>query len=194
MSKIYKPLEFMQLFAHVGKEVQVFSEALILTPEVIELGDCVRIDDYSRIEGGKGTRIGKYVHICSFASIYGGGEAVIGDYCGITQGARLVTGTEQLNFVMTAAAPAHLRNPLAGKIIMEPNSFIGANAVVLPNITIGEGAVVGAGAVVIKDVPPWVIVAGVPARIISKRDRAAVLDLLEKREIKKSGKIGKNSH
>ena len=180
MSETYKSIEFMKRFVRVGKSVQVFSAALILTPEVIELNDGVRIDDFSRIEGGKGIRIGKYVHICSFASIYGGGEALIGDYCGITQGARLVTGTEQPNAVMTAAAPAIFRSPLTGWIIMGPNSFVGANAVVMPNITIGEGAVVGAGAVVTKDVPPWVIVAGVPARIISKRDRVAVLALLEK--------------
>lgn len=171
MFPTYKPSDFLASFASTGNNVRIFYWALILKAEVIHLGDEVRIDDYTRIEGGQGLRIGKYVHICSFASIYGGGRAEIGDFCGITQGARLITGTEQVNSVMTAAAPRNLRNPLAGYIIMEPQSFIGANAVVLPNITVGEGAIVGAGAVVTKDVPPWTIVEGVPARPVGKRER-----------------------
>ena len=45
-------------------------------------------------------------------------------------------------------------------------AFLGVHCVVLPGVTIGAGAVVGAGSVVTRDVPPWVIVAGVPARAI----------------------------
>ena len=174
MKDDYKPEEFMKHFAHVGEGVQVFYWSLILKPEMIELSDGVRIDDYTRIEGGQGVKIGKYVHICSFASIYGGGKTEIGNYCGITQGARLITGTEQLTGVMTAAAPQYLRDPMVGRIVLEPNTFIGANAVVLPNITIGEGTVVGAGSVVTKDLPPWAVVSGVPARIIGNRQRLKI--------------------
>jgi galactoside O-acetyltransferase len=168
---MYKSEDFMKLFKSLGDGVEIFQWALILKPEVIELSNKVRIDDYARIEGGKGLRIGKFVHICSFASIYGGGSAEISDYCGITQGARLITGTEQPTGVMTAAAPLELRDPMAGKIVMEPNSFIGANAVVLPNVVIGEGAIVAAGSVVHKDIEPWTIVGGSPPRLIRKRER-----------------------
>lgn len=166
---MYKSAEFMARFKSVGKDVQIFENALILKPEMIEVADGVRIDDYTRIEGGGGLRIGIYVHICSFASIYGGGSAIIGDYCGITQGARLITGTEQHTGVMSASAPKELRDPKIGNIIMEAYSFIGANAVIMPGVVLGEGAVVGAGAVVIKSVTPWEIVAGVPARKIGER-------------------------
>jgi len=55
-----------------------------------------------------------------------------------------------------------------GKIRIEDDAWIGAGAIILPNVTIGKGAVVGAGAVVIKDVPPYTVVAGVPAREIRK--------------------------
>lgn len=168
---MYKSAEFMAQFKSVGKEVQVFEHALVIKPEVIKLADGARIDDFARVEGGKGIALGKCVHICSFSSIFGGGSAEIGDYCSVTQGARLMTGTEQLTAVMTTAAPAELRNPKRGHIVMEPHSFIGVNAVVMPDIVIGEGAVVGAGAVVTKDVAPWQIVAGVPAKIIGERQR-----------------------
>lgn len=174
MTDVYKTPEFMRLFGAVGEGVRVFYHALVLKPESIRLGDYVRIDDYTRVEGGRGLSMGKHVHICSFASIYGGGEACIGDYCGITQGARLLTGTERLTAVMTAAAPSELRDPYQGRIVMEPHSFVGANAVVMTDVVIGEGAVVAAGAVVTKDVPSWTVVAGVPARPIGRRKKLAL--------------------
>lgn len=178
---MYKSAEFMARFKSLGKDVQIFEHALILKPEVIELGDGVRIDDYTKVEGGGGLVIGKYVHISSFSSVFGGGSAKLGDYCGLSQGVRLVTGTEQLTGVMSAAAPLELRNPRRGHIVMEAHSFVGANAVVMPDIVIGEGAVIGAGAVVTKNVGPWEIVAGVPARTIGVRQRLD-LDKLRSRE------------
>lgn len=55
-----------------------------------------------------------------------------------------------------------------GKIKIENDAWIGAGAIILPDITIGEGAVVGAGAVVKKNVPPYTVVGGVPAKLIRK--------------------------
>ena len=54
----------------------------------------------------------------------------------------------------------------SGKIRIEDDAWIGAGAIILPNVTIGKGAVVGAGAVVIKDVLSYTVVAGVPAKKI----------------------------
>ncbi len=56
----------------------------------------------------------------------------------------------------------------SGAILLCKGCWIGARAVILPGVTIGEGAVVGAGAVVTKDVLPYTMVAGVPARMIKK--------------------------
>jgi maltose O-acetyltransferase len=55
---------------------------------------------------------------------------------------------------------------ITGKIIIEDNCMIGANSQLLPNIRIGQNSIVGAGSVVISDVPPNSIVMGVPARVI----------------------------
>lgn len=58
-----------------------------------------------------------------------------------------------------------------GKVIIEDHVWVGARAMILPGVHIGEGAVVGACAVVTKDVEPYQIVAGVPARPIGQRSR-----------------------
>jgi len=57
---------------------------------------------------------------------------------------------------------------IPGKVIIKRGAWIGAGSIILPNITIGECGVVGAGAVVTKDVLPYTIVAGVPAKEIKK--------------------------
>lgn len=56
------------------------------------------------------------------------------------------------------------------KVIIEDYVFIGPRAIILPGVTIGKGAIVAAGAVVTKDVPEGMIVAGVPAKVIRKRN------------------------
>jgi maltose O-acetyltransferase len=55
-----------------------------------------------------------------------------------------------------------------GCVRIEQDAWIGTGSIILPNITIGKGAVVGAGAVVTKDVPPYTVVVGVPANMIKK--------------------------
>jgi len=57
-----------------------------------------------------------------------------------------------------------------GVVEIKDDAWIGAGAIILPNVTIGRGAIVGAGAVVTKDVPDFTVVAGVPAKVIKKLD------------------------
>jgi acetyltransferase-like isoleucine patch superfamily enzyme len=61
-------------------------------------------------------------------------------------------------------------NSYRGSISVEADAWIGTGAVILPNITIGEGAVVGANSVVTKNVPPYTVVGGVPAHVIKSID------------------------
>ncbi len=56
------------------------------------------------------------------------------------------------------------------RVTVEDNCYIGYGAIVLPGVTVGEGSIVGAGAVVTKDVPPRSIVVGNPARVLRTRD------------------------
>ena len=58
-----------------------------------------------------------------------------------------------------------------GKVIIKKHAYIGANTIIVKPVTIGEGAIVGASSVVTKDIPPFEIWAGNPARFIRKREK-----------------------
>lgn len=74
----------------------------------------------------------------------------------------------------------HLKDIGWQKVVIGNDVWIGAKATIMPGITIGDGAVVGSNAVVTRDVPPYAIVVGVPAKIIKYRfDEETIKDLLE---------------
>src|SRR5205807_1363488 len=136
------------------------------------IGRNVVIDDFVFLQGGQGLTIGSYVHIASFASILGGGVGDIGAFTGIASGARVFTGTDLADGsgLIGPGVPCRLRAIDRSSAHLGRHVFIGANAVVMPGITVGEGAVVGAGSVVTRDVEPWTINVGSPSRTIRLRE------------------------
>lgn len=167
------------LFKKCGSDVKIYPLARIIRPEVIEIGDHSMIDDFSFINGGKGTIIGRYVHIASFVSVIGGGELFLGDYSVLACGARILTGTDTYNSGkrMSTALPPDQRSVVVGKTVIERDAFVGTNAVVHPNVTIGEGAIIGSCSLVLKDVEPWTINVGCPCRKIKDRPKVKDNDL-----------------
>jgi acetyltransferase-like isoleucine patch superfamily enzyme len=165
-----KPQEFMGRLAFAGEGVQVYAQALLLKPEAISLGDGTRIDDFTRIEGGMGVEIGRHVHISSFCSIFAGGGARLGDYSCMAQGSRILTGSERLDAAMSSVAPNEWRQVHTGISVIDHLAFLGANSVVMPGVSLGVGAVLGAGGVATRPIPAWEVWGGVPARRISLRD------------------------
>jgi maltose O-acetyltransferase len=108
-----------------------------------------------KVSIGKGSVIN---HSCL---LYTTGGLIIGENVSISSGTWLVTGTHDMN------------DPLFPDrylpIVIGNYAWIGIRATILAGVTIGEGAVVMAGAMVTRDVPPYTVVGGVPARVISHR-------------------------
>lgn len=166
-------------FAHVGQDVIVWPLAKIVLPEVISIGDSVIIDDFVFLMGGIKTTIGSFVHIASFVSITGGGEFVIEDFAGVSSGSRIFTGDDDyLGGSLTGpTVPYPYRIPIRSFVNIKKHAIVGANSVILPNVVIGEGAIIGANSFVKKDCEPWMIYIGSPAKPLRPRPRDRILEL-----------------
>jgi acetyltransferase-like isoleucine patch superfamily enzyme len=132
----------------------------------IDLGDQVTLNRYAYLQGDKGgIRIGSRVEINNFAIVNGTGGVDIGDDTLIGPGVRLISYQHRF------AAGSTIRSQVsdARPIRIGRDVWLGANAVVLAGVTVGDGAVIAAGAVVTRDVPANAVVAGVPARQVKAR-------------------------
>jgi acetyltransferase-like isoleucine patch superfamily enzyme len=156
---------------YCGDNVTIYPLAKIVNPEFVEIGSHTMIDDFTFINGGRGLRIGRYVHVAAFSCIIGGGKVTIGDCVVIGYGVRLISGTDDYHGgkKMTTALPEEQRSVIRGNIIVQNDAFVGVNTVIHPNVTIGEGAIIGSNSLVLKDVKPWTINVGSPCQVIGSR-------------------------
>lgn len=148
--------------------------ARIVSPERLEMAPDAYLDfcaylhcgnqawcpNQGRIVIGRGTYIGPST------VLFGMGEIEIGDHVMISPG---VVITSLQHPIDDTSRPMFQQPRVYGKISIEDDVYIGSNAVVTPGVRIGRGAVVGAGAVVTKDIPPYAIAMGVPAKVVRWR-------------------------
>ncbi|MCQ3932823.1 MAG: N-acetyltransferase [Chloroflexi bacterium] len=150
----------------VKENVRLGNGVRIFQPDLVNLYGCTIGDD---------TKIGPFVEIQSGATI--GARCKVSSHSFICEGVKLEDEVFIGHGVMfTNDIYPRSTNPdgsmQAGddwqvvETIIKKRASIGSNATIICGITIGENALVGAGAVVTKDVPPYAIVAGVPAKVI----------------------------
>lgn len=113
---------------------------------------------------GDNSRLNMNVHINASDS----GKIVIGDNCLIGPGVVMRATNHRYDNI---EVPILVQGHEPGEILICDNVWIGANTVILANVCIGEGAIIGAGSVVNKSIPAMSIAAGVPAKIIKSRSQ-----------------------
>ena len=156
--------------------VKTFEYTKIIGVENIEFGHHILIDDFAFIYAKKPMKFGNFIHIASFVTITGGEGLVLEDFSGIGSGARVYTGTDDFKAwgFGNPTIDEKYRNLRRAPIHIGKFSIIGANSVILPGVTISEGAMVGACSVVTRDLEPWGIYVG--NRRVGERDKAKVLE------------------
>jgi acetyltransferase-like isoleucine patch superfamily enzyme len=152
----------------VGHGLRVGSDVGFKHLETFEIGDGVFIGAQSYIQGrfDGTTRIGNHVWIGP-QSYFDARNLVLEDYVGWGPGAK-VLGSSHTG--LPADRPIIETDLNIRPVRIEAWADIGTAAIILPGVTVGKGAIVGAGAVVTADVEPFSIVAGVPARFLRWRE------------------------
>lgn len=152
------------LYQHRSRGSKIYSSVRMDTPPYrrFSLGRRSVVESYSCINNAVGdVLIGDYTRIGLHNTVIG--PVTIGSHVNLAQGV-VVTALNH-NF-----SDKSLRIDQQGistrPVVISDDVWVGANAVILPGVTIGTHAVVAAGAVVTKDVPPHTVVAGVPAKVI----------------------------
>lgn len=167
-------------FGKMGKGVRIDLGVVIRgNPKNIEIGDYSYIDTNVQLEVYAPIKIGKYVHITSGVHIQSGDEVIIGDFACVANGTKIYASSntyktpdereKNILLSMSSSSPPELQYIERSPIIIEEYAFVGLNCVILPGVRIGRGAIIGAGAVVTKDIPPYTIAVGIPARLVKKR-------------------------
>lgn len=159
--------------SHVIKQIGKSGKNLVI-------GDNVH-GNLSNVSIGDSTYLGDNVFFnCLLANV------IIGSFVIVADDVLFITGNHRFDIVgkRICEISNEEKKPEDDKnIIIQDDVWIGSRSIILKGVTIGEGAIVGAGSVVTKDVPPYTIVAGNPARPIKKRFDDA--DILKHKEILK---------
>ena len=147
-----------------------------IDPSTTIVGKGCAINAYNRISH---SQIDRYTYTARNCNVM---NASIGSFCSIGPGCQIGLGSHPSHFVTTSPIFYSTAGQLNGKRWVERdyyeeftpvqignNVWLGANVIVMDGVTIGEGAICAAGAVIMKDVPPYSLVAGMPAKVIKYR-------------------------
>lgn len=130
----------------IGKQCQIMPGVKFFHPYKIEIGSFTGINHHAEIGGHYGLKIGSYV--------------MIGPY------SQIITANHQYS---DWRIPMKYQGTIGGPIVIDDDVWIGSFVMILPNIKIGRGTIIGAHSVVTHDVEPYSIVGGVPAKLIKYR-------------------------
>jgi len=152
-----------RIFKKAGKNINIEHGAFFVSGRDIEIGDNSGLGLNCRITGP--LKIGSYVMMGPDVMIF-------------TQNHR----NDRLDI------PMMLQTDPKKPVVIGDDVWIAARAIILPGVTIGKGAIIGAGAVVTKDVPEYAVVGGNPARVIRYRNQERKNESKENKNVKEKNK------
>lgn len=160
-------------FARVGESVRISRLCEIVGQENIEVGDHSRVDAFCKIIASGPVRIGRHVHIASGCRLLGRGGFEMEDFSGLSDDVKIYSASDDYSgrHMTNPTVPETHTGVKVSPVHLGRHVIIGAGSVILPGVRIGEGAAVGALAMVRKSLAEWGIYAGNPARWVAARRR-----------------------
>lgn len=167
-----------KLLRSCGQDVFISANVEIRRPQLVSVGSHVAID--SGFYCTTAAEVGDYIHIGPYVSVIGGARGLLrmGHFSGISAGARIICASDEFRgegLVGTVIPDRYRDKVTIAPVILEEFAHVATNAVIMPGVTLGQGSVVGAGAVVTQSTKPWTIYVGVPAKVIRMRPREKML-------------------
>lgn len=173
-TSFYSEEELVQLgFKSIGKGCMISRKASFYGVSKMSIGNNVRIDDFCILSGN--IILGNHIHISAYCAIYGSEGVEFEDYTGMSARGTIYSSMDDFSgeYLIGPIHPEETTHVTGGKVTVKRFSQIGANALIFPDLTIGEGCVVGACSMVRKDLEPWGIYYGIPVK--RAKDRSKVL-------------------
>lgn len=168
VNMLRKFAKYIYLIIYNPNKPKICSTSILEDRKLISLGNNSEIKDFVIIRTFKNpVVIGKYSQLNPFTVIYGGSGVYIGDNVMIAPHCMIAAGDH--DFKQTEIPIRFAGSLTKGPVYIDDNVWIGANCTITDGVKIGREAVVAANSVVTKDIAPYDIVAGVPARIIGNR-------------------------
>jgi len=157
--------------------VRIHESCVLIDCENISIGENVRLDPFCILTVRSHLTIGSHVHISGHVAIVGVAAVSIGDFAALSHGVKLLTASDDFDGAGIGGpmVPEIHRQVTIGPIAIGRHAIVGTNAVILPGVTVGEGATIGALSLAKDDIEAWTVNAGAPARAIGTRPREAVL-------------------
>jgi acetyltransferase-like isoleucine patch superfamily enzyme len=148
----------------------------------ISIGSNVRIDCHCVITAKQPVVIGSFCHLGVGVCLIGTAGVVIEDFAGLSPRATVFTTSDDFidGYLTNPMVPTECRKVFAAPVTISRHAIVGAASVVLPGVTLGIGASVGAMSLVRKDLPPYSIATGNPLKVIGQRN-ASRLEELERK-------------
>lgn len=162
-----------------GQNVIIGKTVRIRYPEQVSLADNVIIDDFTYISTA--LDLAEYVHIASSCKLIGGPKSAVKMEAFSTLAPNVVLSAGSDDYRSGIAGPfvpqEFKANAVIGRICIGRHCIVGANTTVLPDVRLFDGASVGAQSLVKNDLAEWTLNAGVPTRVIGRRNSTEVLEL-----------------
>jgi acetyltransferase-like isoleucine patch superfamily enzyme len=169
-------------FLFFGNDVFISELALIKHPNLCKIGNHVAIDN--GVTFSTAVDIGDYVHIAPYVCTIGGKTSTITfeDFSFVAAGTKIVAGSEDYTGLglVGPTIPAEYRHIMIKNIIFKRFAGCGVNCSIMPGVTLGEGSILGANSLATKDLDPWTIYVGNPAKPVKNRNKDIILEYATK--------------